>query len=155
MSVVDFLQKYNHKLLVLFLLIKITFIINCQFICQPSETSGQFWFLMQGPRTTDAQWSPFSPKSHTFGLGQTIWADKFWGIWGIFGQFINTHFGTVSPLSMFFMFSINQPLFLQKSKPLYLNPKYLFGPQRIRDLVIVCPYLVRGRGGGINSNMST
>ena len=55
------------------------------------------------------------------------WADKFWsicGIWCFFGQFINTHFGTVSPLSMFF---INQPLFLQKSKPLYQNPKYLFG----------------------------
>ena len=98
---------------------------------------------------------PFLLKCRTFGLRQTILADKFWGIWGIFGQFINTHFGTVSPLSMFFMFSINQPLFLQKSKPLYLNPKYLFGPQRIRDLVIVCPYLVRGRGGGINSNMST
>ena len=39
------------------------------------------------------------------------WADRFGGIWGIFGQFISTHFGTVSPLSMFF---INQPLFLQK-----------------------------------------
>ena len=33
------------------------------------------------------------------------WADKFWGFGGIFGQFINTHFGTVSPLNMF---SINQ-----------------------------------------------
>ena len=32
----------------------------------------------------------------TFGLGQTNWADKFWGIWRIFGQFISTHFGTVS-----------------------------------------------------------
>ena len=48
---------------------------------------------------------PFSSNSQTFGLGQTIWADKFWGIWGIFGQFIGTHFSTVSPLSMF---SINQ-----------------------------------------------
>ena len=66
---------------------------------------------------------PFSSKSQTFGLGQTIWADKFWGILGIFGQFISTHFGTVSPLSMF---SINQPLFLQKTKLLYPNPKYLF-----------------------------
>ena len=25
------------------------------------------------------------------------------------------------------MFSINQPLFLQKTKPLYQHPKYLFG----------------------------
>ena len=24
----------------------------------------------------------FSSKSKTFGLGQTIWADKFWGIFG-------------------------------------------------------------------------
>jgi len=55
----------------------------------------------------------FSLKSRTFGLGQAIWADKFWGIWGIFDRFISTHFGTVSPLSMF---SIIQPLFLQKTK---------------------------------------
>ena len=67
----------------------------------------------------------FSTKSQTFGLGQTIWADTFWGIWGIFSQFISAHFGIVSPLSMF---SINEPLFLQKTtKPLYPNPKYLFG----------------------------
>ena len=59
-----------------------------------------------------------------FGLGQTIWADKFGSICGIFGQFISTHFGTVSPLSMFL---INQPLFLQKTQPLHPNPKYLFG----------------------------
>ena len=32
----------------------------------------------------------------------------------------NTHFGTVSSLSMF---SINQPLFLQKTKPLNPHPK--------------------------------
>jgi hypothetical protein len=36
----------------------------------------------------------FSSKSKTFGLGQTIWADKFWGILGNFGQFIIIHFGT-------------------------------------------------------------
>jgi hypothetical protein len=52
------------------------------------------------------------------------WADKFWGIWGIFGRNISTHFGTVTSLSMF---SIIQPLFLQKTKPLYPHPKYLFG----------------------------
>jgi hypothetical protein len=63
------------------------------------------------------------------------WADNFWGIWGIFEQFISTHFGTVS------MFSNNEALCLQKTKPLYPNPKYLFGigPQRIRDLGFVCP----------------
>ena len=30
----------------------------------------------------------------TLRVGQTIWADKFWGIWVIFGHFISTHFGT-------------------------------------------------------------
>ena len=35
-------------------------------------------------RTTDAQWSLFSSKSKTFGLGHTIWANKFWGIKGYF-----------------------------------------------------------------------
>ena len=37
---------------------------------------------------------------------------------------MSTHFRTVSPLSKF---SIDQPLFLQKTKSLYPNPKYLFG----------------------------
>jgi hypothetical protein len=55
---------------------------------------------------------PFFIEPQTFGLGQTIWSDKFQDIWGIFGQFIITHFGTVSPLSKF---SINQPLLLQKT----------------------------------------
>ena len=45
-----------------------------------------------------------------FWLWQTNLADKFWGIWGIFGQTISTHFDRVSPLTMF---SIIQPLFLQ------------------------------------------
>ena len=67
---------------------------------------------------------PFLSKSQTFGLKQTIWADKFWGIWGIFDKFIINHFGTVSPLSML---SINSPLFLQKTKHSYQHPKYLFG----------------------------
>ena len=82
----------------------------------------------------------FFQKFETFGLGQTIWADKFWGIWGIFSRFISTFFGTVSPL---FMFHINQPLFVQKTKPLYpniyLGLGFKFGPQIIRDLAIVCP----------------
>ena len=48
---------------------------------------------------------PISLKSRAFGIGQTNWADKFWGIYGIFGQTISTHFGKVSPLSMFFHYS--------------------------------------------------
>ena len=30
----------------------------------------------------------FSSKSQIFGIGQTIWADNFWGIWGIFGSLV-------------------------------------------------------------------
>jgi hypothetical protein len=85
-------------------------------------------------RTKDAQLSLFSLKARTFELGQTNWADKFWGIWGIFRQTISTHFGTVRFLSMF---SIIQLLFLQKTEPLY--PNIYLGPQRIRDLAFVCP----------------
>ena len=81
------------------------------------------FFASPKARTMDTQ-RDFFWKSQTFGLGQTNWAKKFGGIWGIFSRIISTHFGTVSPLSMF---STNQPLFLQKTKPLYPNPKYLFG----------------------------
>ena len=92
----------------------------------------------------DAQWSLFSSKSQNF----WAWADTFWGICGIFDQFISTHFGTVSPLSII---SINQPLFLQKLSfniqipNIYLGLglefefEFEFGPQRIRDLAIMCP----------------
>jgi hypothetical protein len=59
-----------------------------------------------------------------FGLEQKNWADEFWGIWDIFSQTISTHFGTVSLLSMF---SIIQPLFLQKTTPLNTHLKYIFG----------------------------
>ena len=69
------------------------------------------------------------------------WADELGRkIWGIFGRTISTHFGTVSPYSMF---SIIQPLLLQKFTPLYPHSQYFlelrFGPQRIRDLAFVCP----------------
>ena len=60
-------------------------------------------------------------KSRTFGLGQTNWADKFWGIWGIFSQTIRTPSDTQS--TCFPLFS----LILQKTRPLYPHPKYLFG----------------------------
>ena len=72
---------------------------------------------------------PFASKSQTFGLGQTIGQINFGAF---FGQFIRTHFDAVSPLSMF---SINQPLFLQKTKPfidipnIYLGLGFEFGLQ--------------------------
>jgi hypothetical protein len=66
---------------------------------------------------------------------------------GEFGKFlaktISTHFGTVSPLSMF---SIIQLLLLQKTMPLYLHPKHFLGlgfefelgRQIISNLAFVC-----------------
>ena len=62
---------------------------------------------------------PFFIKIQKFGLGQTNWADKFWGI---FSRTISTHFDKVSLSSMF---SIIKPIFLQKT--LYPHLKYLFG----------------------------
>ena len=58
------------------------------------------------------------------------WANKL-DIWGIFGRTISTHFGTVSPLSMF---SIIQPLFLQKPKP-FLSTSQTSGPSKLPMLV--------------------
>ena len=55
-------------------------------------------------------------------LGRQFWQINFGAFEVLFIQFISTLFGTVSPLSIF---SINQLLFLQKTKPLYPNPKYL------------------------------
>ena len=81
----------------------------------------------------------FFSKILNFSAWQTFWAKIFRGIWCIFGLTIRSHFGTVSSLSMF---SIIQPLFIQKIEPLYPTPKILFGPQKIWDLTIVCPWSV-------------
>ena len=37
-----------------------------------------------GACNIDTQWNLFSSKFQTIVLGQTIWADNFWGFWGIF-----------------------------------------------------------------------
>jgi hypothetical protein len=69
---------------------------------------------------------PFFIKipNYVFSLDIQFGQIHFMGIWGILGRFISADFGIESSLSMF---SINQSLFLQKTKPLYPNPKYLFG----------------------------
>ena len=60
----------------------------------------KFVFAQNLHVTMDAQWSLFSLKYRTFGLGQTNWADNF-EAFGVFSaKNINTHFGTMSPLSM-------------------------------------------------------
>ena len=90
--------------------------------------AGFAWYV---PRTT---------KSQTFELGRTIWADKFWGIWGIFGQFIIVYFGTVSPCFLLINHYFCEKLSLYIKIPnIYLGLGFEFGPQRIWDLAIVCP----------------
>ena len=76
-----------------------------------------------GLRTPNEAFFHRNPK--LFGLGQTIWAEIFCAIWGILGRFVSTHFGTVSPLSMFFIKSTI--IFTKKTKPLYLNPEICLG----------------------------
>ena len=71
------------------------------------------------------------------------WADKFWGIWGIFCQTISTHFGTVSPSSS--MFFIIQPLFLHKTQPLLSTSQIFICDWDLnlnlnrKELAFVCP----------------
>ena len=92
----------------------------------------------QGLRTPNEAFLHRNPK--LLGLGRQFEQIYVGAFGAIFSQFISTHFGTVSPLSMF---SINQPLILQKLSLYIQIPNiYLgfeFGPQRIRDLAIVCP----------------
>jgi hypothetical protein len=57
----------------------------------------------------------FHPNRKLLGLdrqfGQTN-VEAFGGIWGIFSQFISTHLGTESPLSMLYMFVLQKKLSL-------------------------------------------
>ena len=102
--------------------------------CGFRKEINQMWHGLRTPNE-----ALFSLKSRIFGLRQTVWADKFQGIWVIFGRFISTHFGTVSPLSMFYT---NQQLFLQtlslyiQIPNFYIGLEFEFGPQRIRNSAI-------------------
>ena len=85
----------------------------------------------------------FDRNGKLFGLGRKIGQTNFGAFGGMFGWPIITHFGTVSPISKFF---IKHLFFLQEIKPLQIPNIYLglgfefeFRPQRIRDLAIVCP----------------
>ena len=68
---------------------------------------------------------PFFIEIQNFWAWADKLADKFWGIWSIFGQNISTHFGKVSSLSIIFRYSTIIPT--KKTKLLYPHTKYLFG----------------------------
>ena len=87
-------------------------------------------------RTTNAQWSLFLLKSRTFGLEQTNWADKFWGIWGIFGRTVFLVQWVPCPCFPLFNHYFYKKLSLYIHIPnICLGLGFKFGPQRIRDLV--------------------
>jgi hypothetical protein len=82
----------------------------------------QSLYYNHGVRTLNEPF--FHENTKLLGLGRQFGQMQF-GPFGAFSRSIYQHpFGNVSPLSIF---SINQPLFLQKTNPLYPNPKYLFG----------------------------
>ena len=85
-------------------------------------------------RTTDAQWSLFPSKSQTFGLGQTIWADKF-GAFGVFSAKVSAPI-----LVQWVPCPFYKKLSLYIHIPnIYLGFGFEFGLQRIRDLAFVSP----------------
>ena len=57
--------------------------------------------LLEMHWSTDYGRQAFSSKSKFLGFRRTFWADKFWGIWCIFGQFISSHFGAESLVHVF------------------------------------------------------
>jgi hypothetical protein len=76
-------------------------------------------------------------KFQTFGIEETNWADKVFGhlgYFGIFGQFISTHFGTVSPLSKGSVIQVYIDI-----PNIHLRLGFEFGLQSIMNLAIVCP----------------
>ena len=77
----------------------------------------------------------FSLKSQTFGLGQTILGDNFWGIWGIFGQLVSTDFGTVKDGKKFRSLEVQRKLIALKN----LKNKFLvrlFKPEIVKEWVV-------------------
>ena len=70
-----------------------------------------------------------------FGLGQTNWTNKFWGIWSIFDQTISESLVHVFRYSTIIS---TKKLSLYIHIPnIYLGLGFEFGPKRIRDLYLV------------------
>ena len=75
-------------------------------------------------------------------LGQTNWADKFWGIWGIFGQ-TNQHYFWYSDFLVYFLLLFSYYFYKKLSLCIHIENfnfglGFEFGPQRTRDLAFVC-----------------
>ena len=64
-------------------------------------------------------------KSQTFGLGQTNWADKFWGIFRYFRPNYQQPFWYSE--SLVHVFHYSTIISTKNMKPLYPHPKYTFG----------------------------
>ena len=97
------------------------------------------WMTVKNVRwTMDAQWSVFSSKFQTFGL----WQINLGAFEGIFNQFISIYFGLWGPCPCFPL--INHYFYKKLIPTIYLGLgfEFEFGPQRIRNLAIMCPYSV-------------
>ena len=91
--------------------------------------------------TTDTLCRLFSLKSQTFGLGQTNWADKSWGIWRVLGQTFRTRFETVHVFHYSTIISTKLSLYIHIPN-IYLEMGFEFEPQSIRDLAFMYPQSV-------------
>ena len=102
-----------------------------------------FWKCQVGShtRTTDTQWSLFSSKSQTFGLGQ-FGQINYWSL-GVFSANLTASILALwVPCPCFSLINHNfyKTLSLYIQIPnIYLGSVFEFGPQRIKDLAIVCP----------------
>ena len=96
------------------------------------------------PTDYDCPMKPFPLKFRAFGLGQTNWEDKFWGILDIYGQTISNLLVQWVPCLCFpsfnHFFYKKLSLYIMIHIPIiYLRLGFVFGPQRIRELAFVCP----------------
>ena len=65
---------------------------NPEVLIPIDENTGKNLMIFSAPISHNTDYGcpmkSFSLKSGAFGVEQTCWTDKFWGIWGIFGQTI-------------------------------------------------------------------
>ena len=92
----DWKEKVSNWWLVIHITYYWIWLLYCGNILLITHTHRKY----QGLRTPNEAFFHRNPKGLV--LGQTICSDRFWSIWGIFGEFFSTHVCTVSPLSMFF-----------------------------------------------------
>ena len=118
------------------------------------------------PRTADTQWSLFSWKSQTFGLEQTIWADKLWGtqiekiFWNLLSPFwsqfstltdLNPRFGRLWDMLAIFFVNVRKfvnVIFIMLQKKSFGQNKFLNFMHRFKSAIL--PELKKKKPGKQN-----